>query len=76
MTPRHIFGLIIATLLTLALYWFWEEGLSMVQRQLRPYPALRASWAEFGPLIMLLAACLLLGAAQWVWDKLPAKQHD
>ena len=32
MSPRHIIGLIVFTVLALALYWFWDEGHRMVQQ--------------------------------------------
>ena len=69
---RHIAGLFVSATLAMVLYWFWEDGLGLVQRELRGYPALRNSWGEFGPLLMLLFACLVLGVAQWIWDKLPS----
>lgn len=72
LSVRHMIGLVTSAALVALLYWFWEDGLGLVQRQLRGYPFARSSWGEFGPLIMLLFACLVLGLAQWVWDKIPA----
>ena len=71
MSPRHIIGLIITAVLALALYWFWQDGHGLVQQQLRPWPMLRTAWGEFGLMIVFLVTCLLLGGAQWVWDKFP-----
>ena len=76
MSPRHIIGLIIFTVLALALYWFWDEGHRMVQQQLRPWPMLRTAWGEFALLITFFVTCLLLGFAQWVWDKFPNPGGD
>ena len=75
MSARHIFGLVIFAALAAALYWFWEEGLVMVQRELRPWPQLRTAWGEFGLMIVLAAALLVLSGVQWLWDKLPGGGH-
>ena len=72
MTTRHLFGLVIFALLAAGLYWFWQDGLTLVQRELRPWPQLRTAWNEFGRMIVLLVALLVLGGAQWLWDKIPA----
>ncbi|MGI9364996.1 MAG: hypothetical protein ACR2O8_07420 [Rhizobiaceae bacterium] len=72
LSVRHMVGLVISAVLAALLYWIWEDGLGLVQRQLRGYPIVRSSWGEFGPLIMLLFACLVLGLAQWIWDKIPS----
>jgi hypothetical protein len=76
MTIRHLFGLGISALLALALYWFWQEGLTLVQAQLRGWPLLRSTWAEFGLMTTFFVTCLLLGFAQWLWDKLPGRTGD
>lgn len=76
MNLRHIFGLVLFTLLSLALYWFWQEGLTLVQAQLRGWPLLRSTWAEFGLITTFLMACFLLGGVQWLWDKLPSDKGD
>ncbi len=75
MTVRHIFGLIVFALLAIGLYWFWDQGLSLVQAQLRGWPLFRSTWAEFGLLTVLFVACALLGGVQWLWDKLPGGDH-
>ena len=71
MTLRHIFGLILFALLAYAVYWFWQDGLTLVQRQLRGWPLLRSTWSEFGLMTTFFVACLLFGFAQWIWDKFP-----
>ena len=68
---RHIAGLIFAIVLTGLLYWIWQDGLTMIQRMLRMSPNLRAIWADFSTLIAFFLACIILGLAQIIWDKLP-----
>ena len=76
MNVRHLFGLLVFALLALALYWFWQDGLRLVQAQLRGWPLLRSTWAEFGLITTFFAACVLLGVAQWLWDKIPHHGQD
>jgi len=74
LTMRHIAGLVFAVVLTLLLYWIWQDGLTMVQRMLRMSPNLRALWGEFSTLIAFFLVCFVLTLAQILWDKLPS--HD
>ena len=59
LTMRHIAGLVFAVVLTLLLYWIWQDGLTMVQRMLRMSPNLRALWGEFSTLIAFFLVCFV-----------------
>ncbi|WP_350335381.1 hypothetical protein [Coralliovum pocilloporae] len=72
---RHGVGLGIAALLIGLIYYGWDTGLPMFERELRGLRLFGKNYPELATLLAVFGAYGLMSFAQWLWDKVPGGDH-